>query len=213
MKQLVESVQAFAVAIGGLGLALIAFLDASFLSFPQVNDVLIVLMTLKEPAWMPYYAGMSLAGSTAGCVVLYFLARAGGQAVLRGRFEARVVDRAMHLTERYGLLTIMVTSTLPPPTPFKLFVAMAGAGGMSPAKFTTAVVVGRGVRYFGTGLLTLWYGEAVIDFLGQHGRLVALVLGLLLVAGVAAVALGRSRRARRRVRDADGVTATSKRPV
>ena len=35
-------VQAFALALGGPGLFLIAFLDSSFLSFPEVNDLLIV---------------------------------------------------------------------------------------------------------------------------------------------------------------------------
>ena len=75
MKALLESIYAFAVAIGGPGLLLIAFLDSSFLSFPQANDLLIVLMVAREPAWMTYYAGMATLGSLLGCVVLAEVAR------------------------------------------------------------------------------------------------------------------------------------------
>jgi len=40
MKTVLAWIQAFAVAIGGPGLFIIAFLDSSFLSFPQVIDLL-----------------------------------------------------------------------------------------------------------------------------------------------------------------------------
>ena len=46
MKRLVVWAQGFAIGIGGPGLLLIAFLDASFVSLPEVNDILIVYMTM-----------------------------------------------------------------------------------------------------------------------------------------------------------------------
>jgi uncharacterized protein (TIGR03382 family) len=45
--------------------------------------------------------------------------------------------------------------------------------------------VGRSVRYFGVGLLALWYGRQTLEFLHRHGRVFTIVtLGLfvLLVA-------------------------------
>ena len=213
MKHFLEWIQAFAMAIGGLGLAAIAFLDASFLSFPQANDILIVVMTVKDPAWMPYYAGMTLAGSLAGCLVLFFIARRGGEAMVRSRFKAHHVERATRLTNRYGLLTTLVASMMPPPVPLKLFVVMAGVAGMSAARFSAAIVLGRGLRYFGLGLLTVWYGEAAIDYLRSHGRTVSLALCALVVVGAASAWLWRRVRARRARGNGNQAAAAPKRPV
>ena len=66
MKTVLAWIQAFAVAIGGPGLFIIAFLDSSFLSFPQVNDVLVIVLSAKYPERMPYYAGMTTLGSLVG---------------------------------------------------------------------------------------------------------------------------------------------------
>ncbi len=52
---------------------------------------------------------------------------------------------------------------------------------MSALNFGLAITIGRGVRYFGEGLLALWYGEQAIAFLHDHGRLMFLVvLGVVL---------------------------------
>ena len=42
MAGFVEWIKEVAVSLGGPGLFVIAFLDSSFLSFPEVNDLLIV---------------------------------------------------------------------------------------------------------------------------------------------------------------------------
>lgn len=185
MKALLESIYAFAVAIGGPGLLLIAFLDSSFLSFPQANDLLIVLMVAREPAWMTYYAGMATLGSLLGCMALAEVARRGGQAFLLKRVKAGRVDWGIRLFERFGVLAILVPSLLPPPAPFKLFVLLAGVAQMPRWRFALSILVGRGVRYFGIGLLTIWYGEQAMDFLQQHGRTIFRGLALAALAGTA----------------------------
>ena len=58
-----STIQDWASELGGLGLFIIALLDSSFLSFPQVNDLLIIVLSTKYPARMPYYAGMTTLGS------------------------------------------------------------------------------------------------------------------------------------------------------
>lgn len=178
-------VRGFAVALGGPGLFVIAFLDSSFLSFPEVVDILLVVMATRHPERMLYYATLATAGSVAGCFVLYLLARKGGEAVLRRRVSARHVDRAIGAFNRFGVLAVAVPSILPPPMPFKMFVLAAGAAGMRPAQFLIAITLGRGVRYFGEGFLAIWYGEAAIDFLARHSNTAALVIGaIVLVLGV-----------------------------
>ena len=87
------------------------------------------------------------------------VARKGGEVFLRKRFSAARVDRGMALYQRFGLLAVVVPSLLPPPTPFKIFVLMAGAAAVAPWRFALAIVIGRGIRYFGQGYLAVRYGE------------------------------------------------------
>jgi membrane protein YqaA with SNARE-associated domain len=186
MKRLLDWVQGFALALGGPGLFLIAFLDSSFLSFPEVVDLLIIWLTTQHPERMPYYALLSTLGSIAGCFALYTVARKGGETFLRKRFSDRHVDRAQRVVRKYGMLSVLVPSLLPPPAPFKLFVLAAGVAEVGAVDFLVAVSIGRGVRYFGEGFLALWYGDRAAAFLSEHAALLAVVVA---VAGLAFGAL------------------------
>jgi membrane protein YqaA with SNARE-associated domain len=181
LTRVVDAIREWATEFGGVGLFVVAALDSSFLSFPQVNDLLIIYLSTKTPALMPYYAGMTTAGSILGCFVLYAFARRGGEVFLRKRFSGERVERGLELYQRHGLLAVVVPSLLPPPTPFKLFVLLAGAAKVSPWKFGAAIAIGRGIRYFGQGYLAVLYGEAAAELVRQHGTAVGL--------GLAAVAI------------------------
>lgn len=184
MSGLITAIQEWASELGGIGLFIIALLDSSFLSFPQVNDLLIILLSTKYPERMPYYAGMTTAGSLIGCFLLYGVARRGGEVFLRRRLKGRHVDRAMALYQRHGLLAVVVPALLPPPVPFKVFVLLAGAASVSPLRFGLAVGIGRGIRYFGQGYLAVRYGERAAELMKAHGA--AIGIGL----AVAAVLIG-----------------------
>ena len=54
--------QAWVDQLGGVGLFIIATLDSSFLSLPEVNDVLVIYLSTRHPDRMPYYAGMTTPG-------------------------------------------------------------------------------------------------------------------------------------------------------
>ena len=88
--------------------------------------------------------------------------------------------------ERYGVLVVLVPAILPPPAPFKIFVLLAGLAGVSPAKFVTAILIGRGARYLVLGLLAVEYGERALAYVDQHGFETAMVVLGLLAAGLAA---------------------------
>ena len=178
LRTIVEAIREWASEFGGIGLFVVAALDSSFLSFPQVNDLLIIYLSTKTPALMPYYAGMTTAGSLLGCFVLYVFARRGGEVFLRKRFSGARVERGLALYQRHGLLAVVVPSLLPPPTPFKLFVLLAGAAKVSPWKFGAAILIGRGIRYFGQGYLAVLYGEAAVELVRQHGTAVGLGLAV-----------------------------------
>lgn len=73
-----QKIITFAGALGAPGLFLISFLDSSVLSFPIINDLLLIELSIQHPLRMPLYAFMAALGSVLGCVLLYFIARKGG---------------------------------------------------------------------------------------------------------------------------------------
>jgi membrane protein YqaA with SNARE-associated domain len=194
MSRFVNAVHQFAQSLGAPGLVLVAFLDSSFVSLPQVNDLLIVWMVTQRPdAWL-LYATASTVGSVLGCLVMYFLARRGGEALLRRWMRADRVEKRMASFRRWGLLAVLVPAVLPPPAPFKVFVLLAGVAKVPLLSFTAAIAVGRGFRYYGEALLARWYGEQALTFLAEHARPISLGLAAAIVVGAIAWAYVRRRR-------------------
>jgi membrane protein YqaA with SNARE-associated domain len=173
--------QAIVASAGGMGLFLIAFLDSSVLSFPIINDLLLINLSVRNPARMPYYALMATLGSVGGCLLLYYIARKGGEAM----FHKHAGARAKHIhawINRNGFLSILITALLPPPTPFKIFVIAAGALEMPVEKFVLGLLAARAIRYFGEGFLAIKYGDQAGLFLLTHKLEVAgIVLGIILL--------------------------------
>jgi membrane protein YqaA with SNARE-associated domain len=196
VRDFISRIYGFALALGGPGLFAVAFLDSSFVSLPQINDLLVVLMVTRDKAWMPYYAAMATLGSVAGCYVIYRLAEKGGEAFLRTRLKQGHVDRALAMYQKHGLLAPIVPGLLPPPAPFKLFVLAAGLANVKPSRFILGVAVSRGTRYFALGLLSVYYGDAAMELMRTRGRDVALGLVAVIVVGAVAFWLIQRRRGR-----------------
>lgn len=195
MARIVTWVHAFALGIGGPGLFLVAFLDSSFLSLPEINDLLVVMLVIEHKARMPYYALMATLGSLSGCLLLYGVGRTGGEALVRRKFGGPRMARALTLSKRYGVWAIAVPSVLPPPAPFKIFVLLAGVAAVPVWRFAVTIALARGFRYFLVGVLAVRYGDDAVAFVEENGRAVAFVLlGLLAAGGLAWVAWRRRRR-------------------
>jgi undecaprenyl-diphosphatase len=166
---------------GGIGLMILAICDSSFLSLPEVNDLLLMTFSIREPASMIKFATLTTAGSVIGCALLYAVGRKGGEAFLRKRFADDRIARVQHWFQRHGVLAVIIPSLLPPPMPFKIFVLSAGAFGISWPKFLTAVVIGRGIRYFSEGILAVMYGAAAIEFVHNNYGKIGLAVAVTIV--------------------------------
>jgi membrane protein YqaA with SNARE-associated domain len=175
-----QKVVAFATGLGAPGLFLISFLDSSVLTFPIINDLLLIELSIEHPARMPLYALMAALGSVLGCVALFFVAEKGGEAL----FHKHAGDRAhaiRHWVVQNGFWGMLFAALLPPPTPFKVFVVAAGVFEMRLASFASAISLARLIRYFGIGFLAIRYGNDALPFLKQHKWTVALVIVALVV--------------------------------
>jgi membrane protein YqaA with SNARE-associated domain len=189
MTHFMEWIRGFALAWGGPGLFVIGFLDSSFLSFPEVNDLLIIWMVSRHKHLLVYYTLAASLGSVLGCLVLYYIARKGGEAFMKKRFRAHHVEGGLKLFQKYGLLVVIVPALLPPPAPFKIFILLAGVAAVPVWQFSAAIFIARAVRYGGEGLLAVYYGDAAGDFLKSHATEAGLWLaGIALVGGLVWIA-------------------------
>jgi membrane protein YqaA with SNARE-associated domain len=170
-----QKIVLFAGTLGAPGLFLISFLDSSILTFPVINDLLLIELSMEHPARMPLYASMAMIGSVLGCVLLYFLARKGGEAVYHKRAGHRG-QVIRHWVETNGFGGMLLAALLPPPTPFKFFVLAAGVFEVPLWSYTSAIALARTIRYFAIGYLAIRYGNDALPFLAQHKWQVAITV-------------------------------------
>ena len=175
-----QRIVVFAGALGAPGLFLISFLDSSVLTFPVINDLLLIELSIQRPLRMPLYALMAMTGSVLGCVLLYFIAKKGGEAFFQRKAGARA-DAIRAWVEKNGFGGMLVAALLPPPTPFKIFVFAAGVFELPLSSFASAIALARAIRYFGMGYLAVRYGEQAMPFIAQHKLQVAAVVVALVV--------------------------------
>jgi len=189
MGEFVDRVRGFALALGGPGLFLVAFLDSSVLPLPGITDILLVVMVTRNPGAMLWYVLTTVVGSVAGCLVLHYLGRKGGEALVKKRFTGDKIERAMRSLQRNGVMAVLIPCLLPPPAPFKIFILLAGAVGISALRLATAIAIGRVARYLTLGFLAVKYGERAMVYMQAHGTAVSLTVVAVLAAGFGAYLL------------------------
>lgn len=168
----------------------IGALDSSLLSLPEINDYLVVGRCFKDHTAVFYFPLFAAMGSVVGCSLLYTIVRRGGQAVLRKRFNLESIKRVERAYERFGFLAIGIPAILPPPLPFKIFVATAGALEYPRWKFLLTVMIARSLRYYVEGILAVYYGRRVLLFMKDNGLvIISIVATVLLIVGVIYLAI------------------------
>ena len=184
------------IYVAGPSMILIGALDSSLLSLPEVNDYLVVARCYTHPRAVFFFPMFAAIGSVLGCLLLYTILSRGGRAVLHRRFRVEHVERVERAYARFGVLALAVPALLPPPMPFKIFVATAGALQFPRRRFLLTILLARSLRYYVEGTLAVFYGERVLRFSKDNGLLIiSIVAGLLLIALVIYLLSARGRAA------------------
>jgi membrane protein YqaA with SNARE-associated domain len=170
--------------LGAWGVFIISILDAAAFGVPM--DPLVAGYVYSNPhkAWLYCVAGA--VGSALGSIVPFMLGRAGGELFLLKRINKARLERIRDRFEKQEFLALMVPAMLPPPTPFKLLVFSAGVFEMKFVPFLLAIVSGRLLRFGILSVLTIIFGERIVDeaknlFKSHPVLLMLAVLGLALV--------------------------------
>src|SRR5581483_6111116 len=167
-------VQTFGVG----GVFVLTLLDSAFVPTAGAPDALLLILAANGQAFLAAVA--AIIGSTAGCIVLYYISRAAGEAAL-GKFSSSKRDRAKRLLDKYDVLAVLISAILPPPFPFKIFVISAGVFRLRIERFVIAILAGRAFRYGLLAIFAFKYGQQAEAIFKQHYPKIGLGLALALI--------------------------------
>jgi membrane protein YqaA with SNARE-associated domain len=163
------------------GVGAVALLDSS--SIPVPMDAIVALFVWNDKRHFWLYCLMAAAGSAIGGLLPYGLGRMGGELFLLKRVNRERFDRLRHRFERQEFLAVLIPSTLPPPTPWKVFIFASGVFKMRTPNFLLAVFAGRMLRWLVLSVLVLKLGPGAADLVAHHALTLGLIVGALAVLG------------------------------
>ena len=163
---------------------IVGALDSSLLSLPEVNDYITIYRIVRSPAEVYYFPLFPAIGSVIGCLVLYSIAQRGEQFIVR-RFHPKHLEQVEAIYRRWGGLAIVIPALLPPPMPFKIFVATAGALEYPRGRFALIVMIARTVRYYAWGIAAYFMRRRVLRVLkfleDNFFQVIGIVLALVIL--------------------------------
>lgn len=164
MKHILDTL----VSWGPAGVFLVAILDSAGVPNPGGMDALLLLVTIVNPARAWLCAGLAIAGSLIGCLILFYIARRGGEKYLDRCTTSRRGAQFRAWFSRYGLITVFIPALLVIPLPLKFFVVCSGALRVRPTSFALVVTAARAPRYFALAYLGSKLGHGSLPWLKQH---------------------------------------------
>lgn len=164
MKQFVDLLTSW----GPFGAMLLAALDSAGIPLPAAVDALVTWLAAQGPQRAMLAAALAVAGSCAGCLFLFWVARKGGERYLDKHASSPRAMRFRRWYGQYGLLTVFIPALVPIPLPVKVFVLCAGALGTRPLSFLGVVLAARIPRYFGLAWLGMQLGDQSVPWIKAH---------------------------------------------
>jgi membrane protein YqaA with SNARE-associated domain len=185
-----DSMWKWIYGLGGPGLILLGLSDNTpFVSAPPGSvDVCVILLAAHQPRWWAYFALVTTVGEVLGGYLTYLLAASGGRHTLEKEVSKAHAQAVYKGFERFGIATVLGGALLPPPFPFTTVLMTAGVMQYPRRKFLSALIAGRGLRFFAVAYLGRLYGHQMIGFFSSHYRAFMYVLiAMAIAAGIGAL--------------------------
>jgi len=168
-------------------LFVLAFAESSF--FPVPPDVLLIALAVSIPSRAFWFALVTLAGSLIGAYVGYGLGYFGWEAIGRPLVDLydghETMDWIRLQYETYGFWGVFLAALTP--IPYKIFTIASGLFSFNLATFTSASILGRGLRFFAVGTLIYFFGPPIKETIDKNFNLMVILFTILLVGGFAAI--------------------------
>jgi membrane protein YqaA with SNARE-associated domain len=145
---------------GAFGLFCVGILDSSFLFVPLGNDFLMLGLSARHHDRVPYYVIAATLGSVSGILLTLWVSKKGGEKLKKRGRTWKYVESQMKKNAGWALT---LGSLMPPPFPFTLFVAAAGALQVPLKKVLPYVASGRLLRFTIEGILAIVYGRWILS--------------------------------------------------
>ena len=175
-----EHLGEYLLALSIPGLFAIALLDSAAIPLVGGPDGMIMLLAWQRPDRMLWLVLAASLGSALGCLILYRIARAGGEMVL-ARISPRKQKWIKHKVETSSFWAVFLAVMVPPPFPTKPIVMAAGVFGTPRVTFILAALTGRIVRYAFMAYLGSRFGNQAAEIVKSHYGVVLLTLAGLAV--------------------------------
>ncbi len=176
------------IAWGPVAVFGLAVVDSA--GIPLLSGVELALAVVSTAGAARGYAAALLAviGSIVGSLILFSIARKGGEAYLKRKCVTPRARRLCDWFQRYGLLTVFIPALLPVvPLPEKIFVVSAGALGVSTRAFALTIAAARIPRYFAIAYLGVKAGENSLVWFEENAVALTVFAAVLFAALYAAV--------------------------
>lgn len=147
---------------------MVALMDSAGLPLPGGVDAVLILTAITNPELAYFTAALCIAGSVIGSMVLFYLARKGGELYLERHIATPNEQRFREWFGSYGMVTVFIPTLVPIPLPMKVFVLSAGALGVSPVKFLFTILAGRIPRYIVLAAFGRAMGDNALGWLDVH---------------------------------------------
>jgi len=131
-------------------------------------EAFVVLIAIANPPQAYWSAAAAVAGSLVGGMILFLIARKGGEEYLHRYTSHGRGARLRAWFLEYGLLTVFMPALVPIPMPLKIFILSAGALEVPTLRFFIILALARIPRYFLFAWLGTRLGSQTWPFLRSH---------------------------------------------
>lgn len=162
MHALLRHLFSYLLHLGAAGLVILGILDSSFLFVPVGNDILLVILVVRNHAGLPLYVLAAALGSALGVLLLDVVCRKGGEEGLKRMMSGKRLNYLKKKMNEHGSIAVVVASLSPPPFPFTAVIGAASAFQYPRLRLLGLVFASRAVRFLLVGLAAIWMGRRII---------------------------------------------------